>query len=325
MLCNYQAENCFVEGLGFEPHNVDAHQYLAALLRCRALSPANESGLNIQAEGERSRNIQELCDASVRHYQIAFSSRPDSYEIMNGLGLALLLTNRIDDAGNAFLDALGLLEPYASDEIRSEPNLAFSPTAGSMLDFSNEISSDRALLQMAHILTHLAASFIERGDVKKSIDALRIALRLRPDLGIAYYQMGRVMHARGKFKKAVTAYRTAVEIAPDNRDAYIGLGRALIEATYQKDATIALRTSIELGGGTTCTTNYGSYSHLKHVKETVPSFSPSSPIFPIFARPPFEFPKRARLCIYINQAIPFCYSGISMVHHSESSSHRCVV
>ena len=125
------------------------------------------------------------------------------------------------------------------------------------------VPDDEKVTTSAAVLTHLAAVFTDRGEPNKAVDALRTALRLQPQLGAAYYEMGRAMHKRQKFKKAVTAHRTAVEITPSHSDAYVGLGCALLEEGYYEDGAVALRAAVELGGASRAKRNHGAWNDIR--------------------------------------------------------------
>jgi tetratricopeptide (TPR) repeat protein len=292
-----EAESCHREALAVQPSNADAHHYLADTLRDGAAQPvgaAQGSAASVGARGvggeaktlkvgkRDRRGVRARMDEAVLSYQSALKLKPDSVEVLDGLGQALLKCDRIDDARDAFLDALALAGPDTDSQVaRAREEEADRRALGGGVESSNldsggagaasssatssvlaggasqrEADMTERTVSTALLLTHLANAMLDRGDSKSAVEALRSAIRLQPKLGEAYYQMGRAMHARGKYRKAVTAHRTAVEITPDDPNAYVGLGLALVEEAYAEDAVVALKTAVELGGATDAKTNY---------------------------------------------------------------------
>ena len=272
-----------------DDRNVDAHHYLANTLRDQAAQPVGSAGWSklevAAAKPRRRRRTISYLEESVSEYQVALRLEPDSVEILDGLGQTLLLADRIDDARDALLDALACLGPgldtqvnlnkkptsvqeYDTPQFHSEGKSSISSLASS--DESQPVHlkvpfvpDDEKVTTSAAVLTHLAAVFTDRGEPNKAVDALRTALRLQPQLGAAYYEMGRAMHKRQKFKKAVTAHRTAVEITPSHSDAYVGLGCALLEEGYYEDGAVALRAAVELGGASRAKRNHGAWNDIR--------------------------------------------------------------
>ena len=56
-------------------------------------------------------------EEAVLEYQAALRLKPDCVEVMDGLGLALLRCDRVDDALDAFLDALALAGPDTAPQV----------------------------------------------------------------------------------------------------------------------------------------------------------------------------------------------------------------
>jgi len=267
-----EAEECHRAALAVDKFNADAHHFLADTLRDGACQPIGasqaRSGSGTGGKGKTGggvkdrRGIRARLEESVTEYQAALKLKPDSVEVLDGLGQALLKCTRIDDARDAFLDALALAGPDTDSQIakaRAEEDKKRSLGGGvEAANRGSQRDSDvtERSVSTAVLLTHLGAALLERGDSKAAVEALRSAIRLQPKLGEAYYHMGRAMHARGKTRKAVTAHRTAVEITPDDPNSYVGLGLALIEEGYTDDAVVALKTAIELGGGTDASVNH---------------------------------------------------------------------
>ena len=66
-----------------------------------------------------------------------------------------------------------------------------------------------------------------RGSLTEAIAAFREAIRLKPDLASAHYNLGNALRVQGKLDEAIAAYREAIRLKPDLAEAHYNLGLAL--------------------------------------------------------------------------------------------------
>jgi Flp pilus assembly protein TadD len=108
----------------------------------------------------------------------------------------------VDDARDAFLDALALAGPDVGSQVAAagtaeDARLALAGGVEGKGQTAHALSTQREAdvfersLSTGVLLTHLASALLQRGDSKGAVEALRSAIRLQPKLGEAYYQMGK--------------------------------------------------------------------------------------------------------------------------------------
>jgi tetratricopeptide (TPR) repeat protein len=66
-----------------------------------------------------------------------------------------------------------------------------------------------------------------KGNLDDAIAADRAAIRLRPDLALAHYNLGTVLILQEKIEEAVAEFRRAIELKPDHALAHFDLGNAM--------------------------------------------------------------------------------------------------
>jgi len=84
-----EAEASYRAALKVDPHNVDAHHYLGDTLRDSASQPVG-SAPSSRSETRDKRGIRTRMEEAVVEYQAALKLKPDSVEVLDGLGQALL-------------------------------------------------------------------------------------------------------------------------------------------------------------------------------------------------------------------------------------------
>jgi WD40 repeat protein/tetratricopeptide (TPR) repeat protein len=72
------------------------------------------------------------------------------------------------------------------------------------------------------------------------------AIRLKPDLAEAHYNLGRALKAEGNLEEAIAEYRTAVRLQPDFAAAHSNLGNALRDQGKLAEAIIEYTKAIQL-------------------------------------------------------------------------------
>ncbi|MFH1603277.1 MAG: tetratricopeptide repeat protein, partial [Pseudomonadota bacterium] len=93
----------------------------------------------------------------------------------------------------------------------------------------------------------LGVSLIQQGQPIDGIPLIEHALRLKPDLADAHYNLGCVLHDLNRLDEAITHYNKALAINPDHGGAHLNLGNALQALDLHEEAiahykrTLALR------------------------------------------------------------------------------------
>jgi tetratricopeptide (TPR) repeat protein len=147
---------------------------------------------------------------AVGFFRAALVTRPQSPQVYDGLGHALLRQNRKSDALEAWRKAA---------ELGPKSAAAFH---------------------------NLGLLLLELGRPDESIAAYRRAIALEPKSTRAHFGLGSALHALGKTEEAAVAYRRAMELEPKGAAALHDLGNALEELGKTEEAAAAYRRAIAL-------------------------------------------------------------------------------
>ncbi|MEW6249944.1 MAG: tetratricopeptide repeat protein [Planctomycetota bacterium] len=111
----------------------------------------------------------------------------------------------------------------------------------------------------AYTLAHNPRSFIAHsqvgwtryraGDLPAALEHFRESIRLDPEFGFGYSNIGAVLAAQGKPAEAVPYLRRAVELEPTNHDAYFTLGVCLLDLGQAASAVETIRAGLRLQPG----------------------------------------------------------------------------
>jgi len=88
--------------------------------------------------------------------------------------------------------------------------------------------------------------YAELGNPELAVEALKTAIRLKPDYAVAYYNLGLAYGEMGRHAEEVEAYKMAIRMKPDDADAYNNLGGAYAKMGRYAEAVEAFKTAIRL-------------------------------------------------------------------------------
>jgi tetratricopeptide (TPR) repeat protein len=91
----------------------------------------------------------------------------------------------------------------------------------------------------------LAESQIQLSKLREAEKNLREALRLKPDLPMANYDLGVMFEARGDTARAADAYEAELKVSPRTYQAHFNLGKILSQAGRINDAVKHFRGAVE--------------------------------------------------------------------------------
>ncbi len=161
---------------------------------------------------------QQKFNAAVTCYQNALKLQPEKYNqsspnLQFNLGIALTQLNRLDEAANAYLQA-----------IRLQPN--FFEAHGNL----------GTILQ-------------RQGKLEEAIVSYQKGLKINPQDARGHFNLGTALRDKGNLPAAIKAYKTAIELFPNYTDAHNNLGETLrdfgdmAEAVKSYQAALALNAS----------------------------------------------------------------------------------
>jgi tetratricopeptide (TPR) repeat protein len=171
------------------------------------------------------RNFQAIFEEALRHqaarrldsaislYERALFLRPDSADVHNNLGLAVMVQGRVDDAVAHFEHALALDPDHVS----------------------------------AH--TNLGVALAAQGKVDQARVHHERALAINPDHAHAHVELGNVFKYQGRFGDALAEYGRAIAIRPDYADAHVM--RADVKTFHAGDADLSALEALAARGDLT--------------------------------------------------------------------------
>jgi tetratricopeptide (TPR) repeat protein/tRNA A-37 threonylcarbamoyl transferase component Bud32 len=186
-------------------------------------------------------------EEAIRFYSVARALRP---ETAHGLAHLLEGRGRDDEAAVVFRDLT---------QMRSENGRHWG-CLGKLLQRRGDPGATAALAKGVEALREavrlkpdfaearqsLASALIGQGKPSEAVAALREAIRLKPDLGEAHTNLGVALSAEGKLPEAIATYREAIRLKPDDALAHDNLGNALRTLGKLSEATAAWREAIRL-------------------------------------------------------------------------------
>ncbi len=89
--------------------------------------------------------------------------------------------------------------------------------------------------QRAQKQIHKGLELKELERYEEAIDAFHEAIRIKPDLAEAHYELGGVYFKQRSFNEAIKCYQQAIRLKPDNPEAYFNMGLAYINLQQWND------------------------------------------------------------------------------------------
>jgi tetratricopeptide (TPR) repeat protein len=165
-------------------------------------------------------------DDAIRFYKAAVALRPTRADMHLYLGNALRRKGNFDEAIGAIGKAIEL-----------DPKLPGAFDAlGHVFREQGKLDAAIACYQKALEIdppgqaasrVGMADALARKGKTDEAIATLKEAIRLKPDLAVAYLNLGMLLTQMGKYPDAVAAFRQAIRLRPDHAQSHMNLGIAL--------------------------------------------------------------------------------------------------
>ncbi|RBP15911.1 tetratricopeptide repeat protein [Roseiarcus fermentans] len=221
-----------VQGTGPLAAGSSAAKPVANARRSRLLNPLTAlATARALAAGDKARDERRWPEA-VEAYGKALQSKPGAAPLWMQYGHCLKEAGRIGDAGNAYLEALAL-EPTNPDTL-----LHLGRVKGAMGDAASAVGFlERAVASPAlgadpRLRSDASSEILTLGDRARderrwadAVAAYEAHLRIQPEAGPIWVQLGHCLKESGQSEAAETAYLRGLEFDPDNSDVLLHLGR----------------------------------------------------------------------------------------------------
>ncbi len=158
-------------------------------------------------------------------YQHIVSLYPSDAAMRNGLGYALYLAGRDDEAIRECSEALRLQPKYADAHI----NLGVALARKGRLDeaIAHYLEVLRYRPDYADVHVSLGAAYFAQGRVPEATVEFQEALRLRPNHLLARYNLAEMLVQQRRYAEAAAEYARVLQLYPDHAPTHARLGRVL--------------------------------------------------------------------------------------------------
>jgi protein O-mannosyl-transferase len=183
------------------------------------------------------------CPEALWRHNLA--KNPASWKVHNDLGIALAVNGKLEAALDEFKAALRIVPGHGDLYF----NLARALRLLGRLEES--IQQYRIALQNRpqfpeRVHLELACAFAQQGKPDEAIANFEEALRLKPDLAEARYNLGNALLKKGRADEAMAQFQQAVQIEPELANAHSDLGNLLLQKGRVNEAIAQYQRSLEL-------------------------------------------------------------------------------
>jgi tetratricopeptide (TPR) repeat protein len=187
----------------------DSSSALREFLEAEKLTPNNAS---VQFGLGSALNAKGRFQDGLQHYRKALESDPRFTEVHNALGSTYLELGQWDDAIKEF-------------EITLRDLLYLTPF---------------------FVENNLGWAYYKKGDLPRAIEHYKKALSMKPDFGLAYYNLGLAYKDSKQTEEAIAAMRSAIFQVPNLLDAHLQLGILSFNAGIRDQARKAFEEVVRL-------------------------------------------------------------------------------
>ncbi len=187
-------------------------------------------------------------EKAVDYYRELMSQNPGDEMACIGLGRALCVTAKTEEALSVFADCIrdhsdfsplfvarGLCKQISKGEFTPSPEEDFQQAI--KIDPSNSSAHNQ-----------LGLIYQDRGDLESAETEFRLALAYKPDFFVALNNLAAVLIRQGKYDEAIRLLQRAIALQPDLRGLYIytNLGLAFLQSgrARRAEAAFLMETSI---------------------------------------------------------------------------------
>jgi Flp pilus assembly protein TadD len=165
-------------------------------------------------------------------------------ELYHTLGLTLARQGKLDDAGAAFRQALGLRPEFA------EAHNSLGNTLLRQQKHEEACTAYRQAIALrpgyAQAQCNLGIALLQQERMDEALACIQEALRLDPEYLEAEYNLGTALRRLGCFDEAVAAYEHVLAKKPKHGEAHCGLGAARLHQGMPEEAMACFDRALEI-------------------------------------------------------------------------------
>lgn len=190
------------------------------------ISPKNEEARMLRATAYQKR---EFFDRAIHDYIILLEQNPANAKAHYNLGMIYAFQKNDRAASLKHLDEFLSLEP------RHQKALSVAAVM-KRIDGQNQDPTSSLETQQAN----MKKLFSQVSDPQRQKDVLFTSIKLRPDLGLAYLELGKILEQEGSPDEAAQKYEKAALLSPTLGEAHARLGQLLQKSGDKEAAEIHL-------------------------------------------------------------------------------------
>lgn len=195
----------------------------------------NVTGVNGVAEANLAYALAEQghYDKAIVHYKTALQIKPHAI-VWNNLGRSLAATGKLEEAINAFQNALKLNPSYA----HAHRNLALVLARSGRLQEALIHLGEAARLEPENASVHnnYAIMLDRAGRTTEAIQQFQMALRLAPDMATTHVNLANLLAQQHAQDEAMAHYLEALRLSPGLVEAHCNIAALLLEEGRTEDA-----------------------------------------------------------------------------------------
>jgi tetratricopeptide (TPR) repeat protein len=185
-------------------------------------------GYNYLQQGDSTSALREFLEAE--------KLNPEDAQIQYSLGLALNAKGRYLEALDHYRRALVLDPKYTEvHNAMGATYLVLGRWDDAIQEF-NLVLKDILYLTPFYVLNNMGWAYYKKGDLPQAIENYKRALGMKPDFGLAHYNLGLAYRDSKQPDLALAAFSRAVSLVPNLLDAHFQLGKLYFDTGKKKEA-----------------------------------------------------------------------------------------
>lgn len=218
----------------------------AAINTCQeALKIKPDLAVAYKIQGNALQMLGEI-SASIRSYEKALAIQPHYPEVNGNLGSLYAQQERLEKAVYYYQQAITQKPDFAGayrNVAKIFTEMGDHKKASHCLEKAYELEPEKATAE-DHL--KLGNTRLKQGQLQAAMTCYRHALRLNPQLAVAYHGIGEIQRLQGDAVNALQSYRKATELAPKQPEFYHSLGQLLAQQEQTQEALEIYKKLLEL-------------------------------------------------------------------------------
>lgn len=195
-------------------------------------------GYNALQQGDPTSALRELYEAE--------KLNPRDPYIQHALGMALSAKGKYTDALEHYRKALELDPKYTEvHNAMGATYLELGKWDEAIQEF-NLVLKDLLYMTPFFVHNNIGWASYKKGDLKNAVENYRKAIGMKPDFGLAHYNLGIAYRDGKQTDQAIAAFRQTTRLVPSLLDAHFQLGKLYFEAGKKAEAQKSFQEVVRL-------------------------------------------------------------------------------